>query len=66
VNARDKFEIGDKVCLTKDGEEFFETKVHGTVAGFGRDPGHVRIVRDGQKSAVCYHGDFWCVYSRPI
>jgi hypothetical protein len=66
VNARNKFELGDRVGVTALGTQrhIGQESLRGTVVGFSRDTKCVRIIKDGTKYPMTYHQDFWYVVSR--
>jgi hypothetical protein len=59
------YAVGDRVRFTKvaydaglavdDGR----SPLTGTVRGYGRMVGHIRVQRDGRKGVEEYHHDFW-------
>lgn len=73
---REKFPVGARVRLTQKGfkQRLYGWDAHrahkqfGTVVGYGASPdttkpcAHIRVIRDGNKSAEPYHEKFWeCV-----
>ena len=69
MTAKEKFKIGDRVQLTEYAKTQGIARKHssgtGVVAGFGREPGLVRIRLDGLtksgrlREPDSYHCDFW-------
>ena len=66
MKAWDKFEIGQRVRLTKEGQVACPKTAHlGTVLGFSVEGDIVRVRVDKNKSAVSYHVDFWESHDEP-
>lgn len=65
MTAREKFTVNQPVRLSKKGKEalqwmkMVQRDDHAIVRGFGRDPAHIRIQRDGCTSVDAFHMDFW-------
>jgi hypothetical protein len=64
--ARDKVSVGRYVKLTPVGIKHFaksrgahKADTRGRVVGFGANPRHVQVLRDGVKTPMTYHMDFW-------
>lgn len=64
--ARDKFSIGRYVKLSLEGIRHYaksrgahKADTRGRVVGFGANPRHVQVLRDGVKTPTTYHMDFW-------
>lgn len=63
--ARQLFKKGDRVKLTIAGAHVFECSTvrsqepSATVVGFGRADHVVRVLRDGYKTPISCHMDFW-------
>ena len=70
VDARTKFQVGQKVKLTPRGEDngclmcgpgrkLRSKPITGTVVGFSQDKLYVRVLPSGLKTIGVYHPDFW-------
>jgi hypothetical protein len=62
VNARQKFEVGDRVKVRplNPGERFPSRRAtRGVVTGHCREPQLVRVLMDGHKSVSTFHCDWF-------
>lgn len=62
MNAREKFELGDRVRMTaaRAARHTAGYSSHGVVTGFSRNHPHcVRVRRDGRRYVDTVNGDFW-------